>query len=456
MKKNYKSTTIWMCLVMVLVLYSCKDYLDIKSNASQTTPQTLDDLQRLLDASQYMNHNTPAYGQVSADEHFLTSITFNGMNERNRLDYTWANFYHIWDNDWARGYIPVYHANLVLDRIEEIERTDKNRQEWDNIMGSALFYRAYQYLFLVWTYAHVYDERTADNNPGIVLRGSSDPTVPSTRASVKESYEHIIADLKEAVDRLALRQIHVMRPSRLAAYGALARTYLSMGDYQSAYLYADSVLQHHDVLMEFYNPDDVNPSATIPFKQFNKEIFFYSEMPSTQPTIHPTYSFIDTILYKEYQSGDLRKETFYRENTEGYPVFKGSYSANTALFSGLATDEMLLIRAECAARLGNRASALDDLNALLRSRWEQGSFLPLELNDTNTILSIILKERQKELVIRNLRWIDIKRLNRDGAGISLMRNINDELIVLEPNDKRFALPIPMDIIEVTGIPQNEY
>jgi starch-binding outer membrane protein, SusD/RagB family len=68
--------------------------------------------------------------------------------------------------------------------------------------------------------------------------------------------------------------------------------------------------------------------------------------------------------------------------------------------------------------------------------------------------SSLRTERRKELTMRGLRWIDIKRLNKEGAGIVLKRLIGDKTYTLQPNDPRYALPLPADIILNTGMQQN--
>jgi len=72
----------------------------------------------------------------------------------------------------------------------------------------------------------------------------------------------------------------------------------------------------------------------------------------------------------------------------------------------------------------------------------------------DTALGTILNERRKELLFRGLRWSDVKRLNRDGAGIILSREINNQEFVLPPNDKRYAIALPEDVLEMTGMEQN--
>lgn len=56
--------------------------------------------------------------------------------------------------------------------------------------------------------------------------------------------------------------------------------------------------------------------------------------------------------------------------------------------------------------------------------------------------------------MRGLRWMDLKRLNKDSANIILTRQVNGQTYTLQPNDLRYALPLPEDIIQITGMQQN--
>ncbi|HEY0177744.1 MAG TPA: RagB/SusD family nutrient uptake outer membrane protein, partial [Pedobacter sp.] len=69
-------------------------------------------------------------------------------------------------------------------------------------------------------------------------------------------------------------------------------------------------------------------------------------------------------------------------------------------------------------------------------------------------LRIVLQERRKELIMRGIRWMDIKRLNKEGANITLTRKLNGNVYTLPANDLRFALPIPDDVIAFSGMKQN--
>ncbi|GAB3832860.1 hypothetical protein GCM10028895_51150 [Pontibacter rugosus] len=98
--------------------------------------------------------------------------------------------------------------------------------------------------------------------------------------------------------------------------------------------------------------------------------------------------------------------------------------------------------------------ALERLNTLLRYRWRTGTFVELTAATPDEALALVLQERRKELLMRGLRWMDIKRLNREGAGITLRRVLDGRAYVLPPGDPRFALPLPEEVIELSGMTQN--
>jgi hypothetical protein len=444
-------------LLSNIILISCKKYLDVKSDTKLVVPGTLNDFQNLLDNAADMNYATPSYGCSSTDDFFLTDASYNTKSVFFQNVYRWNPYPYRYQNDWASCYKVVYNSNLCLERLALVPRDASNAAYWDHIKGSALFYKAYHNLELVWLFAKAYDAGTAATDLGIPLRVSTDFMIPSHRASVKESYEYILAEAKVAAALLPTTQLVVTRPTKVAAYGLLARTYLSMQQFDSAYKYADLALQLKNDLMNYNDATLVAVNGANPFKIFNKEVVFHATTNVLITLYHPSTgpARIDTALYAGYHANDLRKKAFFAVAAP-YQRFKGSYSGNiNRLFSGIATDELLLIRAECNARAGDNLNALTDLNRLLQHRFPPAAFVPVATSTSAESLDIILKERRKELIFRgSLRWSDIKRLNKEGSNIELKRKIASELIILPANDSRYALPIPQDIIETSGIQQN--
>ncbi|MBI1782729.1 MAG: RagB/SusD family nutrient uptake outer membrane protein [Sphingobacteriales bacterium] len=431
---------------------SCKKFLDTKSNQTLTTPSTVADLQMLLDTWYSINQRDANSPLISADEYYLTTEDWLTLEEYERNTFTWqpANlFVPGTGNDWANNYNIIYNANTVLQEIEKIKPV--KQAEWNNAKGHALFLRGKSFFQLLTIFSPAYDEATAANDLGICLRLSPDFNIPSVRSTVKQSFDQAINDLQQSIPLLPLKPIHPLRPSKAAAYGYLARAYLYMRQYEKAGLYADSALAIQNTLIDYNSPVPgyFDPNTDFPFSRFNPEVI-YSCGTGSPSSVY--YGYTDTVLIKSYDENDWRRTLYFAGPQIG--SFKGSYEGTEDLFDGIAADECFLIRAESLARANKKEEALNDLNHLLLNRYKSGTFSPVTAITATEALNIILMERRKELFLRGLRWQDIKRLNKEGANITLKRTVNSKEYSLPPNDFRYALPIPEDVIKITGIPQN--
>jgi hypothetical protein len=429
---------------------SCKKFLDEKPNKKLVIPSTLTDLQALLDYTNVMIVNDPYADEFSSDNFYLYTSTWQAQPDYDRRMYTWEkdNIFEPSVNDWSNLYSKIYYANTVLENIEKIERNEGNSTEWDNIKGQALMVRAKGFMQAVNLWSPAYDPATANTDMGIPLRLSTDFSETSVRPSVQETYDQVIQDFKASIPLLPNRGIHQIRACKAAAYAFLARTYLSMRNYPKAGLYADSSLQVNSSLLNY---NSLNPAASFPIPAFNTEINFYTGFYALP--LNVSNAKVDTILYRSYAANDCRKTVFFSTNADGSIAFKGTYIAATGNFGGITSDEVYLMRAESFARAGNTVAALADLNTLLAKRYN-ATFVPITASDANDALNKILLERRKELLFRGLRWMDIKRLNKEGAGIIQKRIVNNQTYILSPNDLRYALPIPEYVINISGMPQN--
>lgn len=436
--------------------WSCQNFLEVKPDEKLTVPSTLKDIQSLLDNHPVFTRECNAI-EISSDDFTVTDVDLLSLSsDWHRRVYRWEKDYLFEEGsvDWNDFAQAVYYANSALEHVENIKRTSTNGLAYDNIQGSAKFIRARR-LFqasLVWTLG--YNKETASNTLGLPLRLNTNFNEVSYRSSLKSTFEQIVADLKSSVQLLPEKSIHVVRPSKGAAYALLARVYLYMNDYVNAGAYADSCLILQSSLMDY---NDLNVKINYPVPAYNEEIIASYILNASQ-ILNLSRAKINPEIYEMYDKDDLRKTLFFNINADGSFGFKGRYSGGLNLFAGLATDEIYLIRAEALARQGNIEAALNDLNYLLKNRWkkEEGIslYVPTQSDDKLEVINKVLVERRKELIFRGLRWYDIKRLNEIGGNIKLERKVDGELVVLPPNDPRFALPIPEDIISLSGMMQN--
>jgi hypothetical protein len=441
---------IYLNIFLLLSLASCKKFLDAKSNQSQAIPETLSDLQALLDQYQQINYVDGNAAEISTDDVYLTDVDLAARVENERNMYTWqrTNIFLQDSNEWFHNYRAIKRSNVVLQSIGNIDRNVGNATEWDNVLGQAYFIRAKNHLRGLYVWGNAYDEHSG-GDLGVPLKLTSDFNEASFRATVVAGYTQVILDLKKAIARLPMKAVHVMRPSRPAACGLLARTYWSMRKYDLALLYADSALMLKSDLMDY---NSLNAAAAYPIGQFNTEVLQDSYF--TTSMLSNTRAKINPLLYALYEDNDLRKTVFFNDNKNGTFGFKGSYEGNLFFFSGVAVNEVLLIRSESLARLGRLSEALMDLNRLLVSRYKKNTFVERVGNDQKVVLDQILLERRKELLLRGLRWVDVKRLNKENAGISFTRSYKGTTYNLIANSPGFALPIPERVIEVANLPQN--
>lgn len=449
-------------LLLMVVLAGCgkKDFLDAKPASNLFVPSTLEDFQNILDKDA-MNE-TPVLGELSSDNYYLQTYLFwQGLTTKERNAYIWAADTYQGEGaviDWNTPYQQVFAANVVLDGIDKIAVTPANQQQWSAIKGAAYFVRAYAFYNLAQVFAPVYDDATAATDMGIPLRFTTDINVPSSRASVKDTYGQILSDLMKANPLLpgAIPQANRNRASQPAVMALLARVYLSMRQYDNARIYADSCLRMYNTLIDYNTASTITPQ---PFPRLNAEVIYQSRLVSVgnfvlKSTI--TNCIVDSSLYRSFDANDFRKQLFFTINaSSGLPTLRYAYTGTNNCFSGLATDEVYLIRAECYARAGNTSAALNDLNTLLQNRWKNnGSFTPYVAATSAEALGYVLAERRKELCFRGLRWTELRRLNKEGYNITLTRVLNGQTYQLLPGSLRYTLPIPPDVITLGGISQN--
>ncbi len=452
---NKKAVTLItvMLITCSFFIVSCKkNGLDIVPDKSLVVPGNLQDFQGLLDNVSQLNINSPYLGEVSSNDFYLSFANWQSARTEDRNAYVWAKdiFEGLSVADWNSTYKKIFYANVILEGLAKIT-PGNNQSEWNNIKGQALFTRALALYQVAQLFAKPYRQATSSTDPGIPLRLTSDINETSVRATVQESYEQIIKDLKEAVGLMPLTPLYKTRASNPAAYGLLARVYQSMELYDEALFYADACLKEYSTLLDY---NSLNAANTYTMTIFNNEVIFHATIANlaifslARLSVYPA-------MYQSYAANDLRKTMFFRDNGNGTFAYRGSYYGNVLLFSGIASDELFLIRAECYARKGDANLAMKDLNALLVKRWKTGTYVTLTAIDAEDALKKILDERHKELVFRGLRWNDLRRLNNDARfAVTLSRDLNGQVYTLPPNDPRYVFAIPDNVVRLTGMEQN--
>lgn len=443
-------------VLLLTILQSCgKEWLEVKPDKSLIVPKSVEDYQMLIDNSNLFNNNQPiGMGEIGAGDFYLVFEVWESLfSKQEKSAYVWApteGFYGTEQStDWVSGYKRILNANAILDGINKVRSTSNGQHSWNNVKGSALFFRAFDYFNLAQEYCIAYDVSTASTDLGLPLRIEYDINVKVKRSNLQQTYDRIIADLLTAIDLLGTSPTYKTRPSKQAVYALLARVYLAMEKYQEAGYYANLALQIQSDLLDYKT---LNSRASYPFERFNTEVIFQSSF--FYGTFNASRLIVNSDLYDSYSNNDCRKDLYFIENTYGM-TFRGSYSGDRNLFGGLTTGELYLIRAEVRARNNQVEFALADLNLLRGKRWKN-NYQDLTGNNPVNTLKLVLLERQKELAFRGIRWTDLRRLNKDNRfAVTLTRRMSGTTYNLFPNDKKYVIPIDEEEIRLNGIEQNE-
>jgi hypothetical protein len=436
---------ILLALTALVLTTGCRKYVEIDQIGKRTLTYT-------KDYRYVMDNNSQLEGSFSLpiysgdDTRFLDVSKQNTMQDINANAYTWQAQY--WsdaqsDVDWERLYKTIYTCNEVIAGVgDSKDGTDADKKQ---LYAEALVHRAYAYWCLVNIYGPQYDSATAAKDLGVPVLLTPNLFASLNRASVAAVYNQIIGDLKQAVDALPALPDYNTRPSKSAVYSILARTYLMMRDFTNARSYAEQALALKNGLL------DLRPFASstvgFPYRLDDPEVILSKvNVPAT-----PYYQGVqlDTALLTLLGTKDLRYTLFVKPGSAFFPAFNGygywrfKYSRETiTITQGPGVPEMMLIKAECAARAGDAATAIGILNSIREKRFAVANYSTLPVETADKALDRVVDERKREFFGTGLRWFDQKRLNKDVRfAKTVVRNFKGTDYTLEPNSNLYVFPI---------------
>jgi len=446
----------WGGILSILLLPGCQKFLAKPANASDQQARTVADFQAIMDNNAMIQNVTPGLGPMYVDDYMVSPAAQSALDAFSIGIYTWqpsmlgSNFLL----SWSHPYTAINSCNEVLAELPalaDLDSADEAARQF--VLGQAYFLRAFAYYQLEETFGHPYRVDSAAFDHGVPLRLSENVLPQVGRATVAAVYEQIVADLGKAAPLLpaAVQTDNPNRACRAAAYALLAKVWLTRMDYAQAAANAGMSLSLCNELIDYNTVDSTNPH---PFPQTgNSEVLFQCTA-DNYPLQYMSTTLVDSNLYRMYDPDDLRRPIFFLRSSSGYR-FKGQYSGLFYLFGGIAVDEVYLIRAESRARNGDLTGAMDDVNTLMAKRWRAGRFTPFIAATRDAALRIVLAEKRKETLFREVRFYDLRRLNQDPAYADTMsRAYGGSTYTLLPGSPRYAFPIPQQEIDLDGEVQN--
>lgn len=475
-----KNAKFIMAAIVMLFLSSCSDdYLDkqpLDTINTENYPKTADELVTVVNGA-YQPLQWPKLYNLrmwTSDIMAGNSIVGAGGGTDGIETQDMSNFTIQPDNEgvldlWRGPWPGILMANIVLETAPnlDIDENIKNRS-----MGEAHFLRAHYYFILARYFGGV---------PLMTSPTSADDDLFPARNSVNEVYDLIISDLTSASQLLPPKssygQQDLGRATKGAAYGLLAKVYLTLGNYQEAVNMATQVEGLGYALnADYYDNFNINKENSIEsifevqFASDGGYDFWGNENQASwaSPFMgprgsnfvgggygwnQPTQEFIN-----QYESDDLRKDVTVLY--EGGPQFDGldyqasysytgynvrkflvpisvipSFDNSPMNFPVLRYADVLLMKAEALNELGQTNEANQYLN-MIRKR--------AGLNDVPPGLSqaqfreAVLKERRMELAFEGQRWFDLIRVNNGQYGLDFLHSIGKS----NATQKHLLFPVP--------------
>lgn len=263
-----KNKYIYIILLGVTLLSSCKGFLDVESGNSapaETSITTANDaavvmggVMRKMASSDYYGRNFIMYGDAKGGDFAIRSqgrgldglYTFNHSASSGAYGGYWSQMYHC-----------LLQVNNLLFNIKKIEDAGKGSAALNEYKGQALTARAIIYFDLVRLYGKPYNMDKSANGVPVVLEPIAYDAKP-TRSSVEQVYIQIMKDLTDAAPLLSKNKVNGFI-NYYANMAMQARANLYMNNYSAALTAAETIITSGKYTLYKYTPDPADKDEWI-------------------------------------------------------------------------------------------------------------------------------------------------------------------------------------------------
>lgn len=492
-----KRNIIISCLAAAALTFTaCDNYLDLVPKGKAVLNQTSDYLGLLEDM----------YGYPISNEWYVSG-EHAASNVEQMKNYTnpLTSACYLWDEDFDRApymtatgsadmysmcYNKIAKYNIIIQNIGDSEGSETDKTEG---MAQAKILRAYNYFYLINTFAKPYDPATAAQERGIILRDEFSLEEVGTQKTVADAYALIQQDIEDALTGLPHKSMNVFRPDKSFGYALKAKVHLFKREFDEALQASldclkeaegegghklwDMNVDYQNALRQFKESQGM---TMMPDMMFENEGIMYSSfrmMGSMMYFVHP-YESPENLYYQHginfmspqaalirkplldlfVKKTDLRYTFSIGTTTDGPATAESGGSMINAMSlrwncAGLKLSEVYLMAAECYARKGDKDNALKYINDLRKNRILATYYTDLTAADAAEAMKIVREERKRELLFTSNGFFDMRRFCTE-FNETLTREFDGKTYTLKPTSHLLTFPFPVAAMQNSNLIQN--
>lgn len=494
MKILNKISTLACCLMAAATIVSCDDYLDIVPKGKAQLETTDDYLGLLEEVSPSYEHSN--FWVMCGEASWYKS------EELKAYTYPLWSAAFFWDENYDRAgntiesslynncYSRITRYNAMIDGIMDSKGNEADKKTG---LAQAKIMRAYNYFFLLNTFAPPYDPATAATDNGIIVREKMFESIEEEgiQQSVAYTYDFIQKDIDEAVADLPDVALNSFRPDKTFGYALKAKVHLFKREIDQCLAACEMALEaakagRHELW-----------DMTVDYKKYAPMLISmgYPEMAIDKPQYMGMNDMIETIWKTRvtynydgpenllYQYGNTKDDPFpmyitkemlslfereadlryrycirYKAQHDTAPEGSQDFATTSIKWnpSGMRLSEVYLMMAECYARKGGAddlQKVVLTLETLRAKRCVAGRYTHLTAATPEEALKNVREERKRELFLTCNGFFDMRRFCTE-FNETVEKEFEGKTYTLSPKSHLLTYPFPLKAMQNSNLKQN--
>lgn len=485
------------CIAAATFIFTaCDNYLDLVPKGESVLNETSDYLGLLEDMYGYpletewylCGENAPAYvEQIKNYTNPLISASFFWNEDFDRATYMTATG----SGDlYSMCYNKIAKYNIIIQNIGDAKGSESDKIEG---IAQAKILRAYNYFYLINTFAKPYDPATAAQERGVILRDEFSLEDEGEQKTVADTYKLIQQDIEDALSGLPHKSLNTFRPDKSFGYALKAKVHLFKREFDQALqasldclkeaeekgnhklwdmntTYQSALTQYKTSMGMQAMPDmmfEYGMSMYSMFRMMGSIMYFKREYDNTENLLYqhglnfmsPQASLIRKPVVDLFSPKEDLRYTFCIATTTEGPATRepGSKMLNIMSFhwncGGVKLSEVYLMAAECYARKGDKDNTLKYVNDLRKNRLIKTYYTDLTAADATEAMKIVREERKRELLFTSNGFFDMRRFCTE-FNETLTREFEEKTYTLKPASHLLTFPFPVAAMQNSNLIQN--